>query len=119
MQRGWQGGVPFVYFEYGSIVLFKLVHVVVTYKRLHDFNASGWWVLAMAAEYGTLTLALVISPTEYVHLISVLVMSAGESADSLELYLFGLFASAVFFIVCGVIKGTDGANRFGEKPRYS
>ena len=85
----------YYFLGYAIPILFSIVRVVVTYKRLHDFNARGWWVLVIPAEYVLLIPAL---------------------AASIELNVIVLLVKVAFFIVCGAIKGTDGANRYGEKP---
>ena len=93
--HGWQGSRAFVYFEHGVSVLLLFIRVVVTCKRLHDFNASGWWALVILAGF------LAFVP---------------EVAASFKLNLILALGEVAFFIVCCAVNGTDGANRFGEKP---
>ena len=76
----------FDFFNAGIMLLVMFVYLVVMCKRLHDFNASGWWLL---------TLLLQLAYEHWVFRVTTI----------------------VFVLVCGVVKGTDGANRFGEKPQ--
>jgi uncharacterized membrane protein YhaH (DUF805 family) len=66
-------------------------NLVVSIKRLHDLNLSGWWILWFALI--ELALSLIDQSS---------VLSSIASFAQLVLYVF--------------IAGTDGPNRFGPKP---
>lgn len=85
------------YINWGVPILLIILRVVFTCKRLHDFNASGWWVLLIAAEYLFWKYTL---------------------PASVEGIVVAFALNMALVIVCGIIKGTDGANRFGEKPTW-
>lgn len=68
------------------IVIWPLTAIFV--KRLHDFNASGWWLVGMAA----------LPP-----------LSKMMSINLTILYL-------VVVAVLGLIPGARGSNRFGVDP---
>src|SRR5262249_20942265 len=68
------------------IVVWPLIVIFV--KRLHDFNASGWWLLAMVA----------IPPI--------------SKATNINLVMLNIVVIAVL----GLIPGTRGNNRFGVDP---
>ena len=70
-------------------------------KRLHDFGASGWWLLPAAApeiaNSGALTLGM-----------------AGSSLGSAIEYLS--FAGGAGLALIAAWPGTRGANRYGAEP---
>jgi len=72
-------------------------------RRLHDFNASGWWQLLIP----------------FIPLIICVITGQGgiSIAQSLILVMpFLLLLPYLLFIPLAIIKGTQGANKYGEPP---
>src|SRR5580765_1813872 len=70
-------------------------------RRLHDLNFSGWWILAIWA-YGFIL--------DWI----------GTSVMDKKPILYTISALTWLpFLLLLLIKGTDGANRFGDDPRKS
>jgi uncharacterized membrane protein YhaH (DUF805 family) len=75
-------------------ILFSITYILqcftVSIRRLHDINYSGWWILL-----GSVPITIP--------------------------YPFNLWIphySALFVLVLCCIKGTEGANKYGERPEF-
>ena len=90
--------VCFIY----TIQVFFLNH-----RRLHDFNASGWWQLLIPFIPFVICIIKVQSP---------IIISLVQSF-LLVMPLF-LLLPYILFIPLSIIKGTDGVNDYGEPPNY-
>ena len=77
----------------------------------HDFNARGWWLLALIPEHVSWFPGFVAS-------IEAARMTPVTGALYTEGQLILVLGSVALSLVCGVVKGTDAANRFGEKPTW-
>ena len=80
-------------FYFGYLILIAPVFIPalsVTVRRLHDINFSGWYVVL----YFAISYIDNFFDTKYV---------------------FYLISTIIFYSVCS-LKGTDGKNRFGNKP---
>jgi uncharacterized membrane protein YhaH (DUF805 family) len=72
-------------------------------RRLHDFNASGWWQLLISF------IPFIISIVTWRASIAI--------AQSLILVMpFLLLLPYLLFIPLSIIKGTQGANKYVEPP---
>lgn len=76
--------------------------LAVTVRRLHDTDRSGWWALVLFSLWGAAGIWSFFVTDNTPLLIGL----TGA-------YLF--FSLAIFFMMC--LKGTPGANRFGEDPK--
>jgi len=84
-------GPPIV--GYGALLALILTQV----RRLHDFNASGWWAAA-ATLFPVVAFALTVVTT---------LENAALAGSGIVL---------VLIIVIGAIPGSPGENRFGPPP---
>lgn len=90
--------------------LLVLPQAWVTLARLHDRGLSGWWGLVLTAPTLLFGALLRFAP-------------AGPDAPALfadmltALSVLGLPALLVLILICGVLPGSRGANRFGPDPR--
>jgi uncharacterized membrane protein YhaH (DUF805 family) len=90
--------------------LLVLPQARVTLARLHDRGVPGWWGLALIAP--TLLFGLVLqlapggpeAPAIFQHLL-------------VGLSILGLPALLALVVICGLLPGTRGLNRFGPDPR--
>lgn len=84
----------------------------VSVARLHDRGICGWWALALAAPTLGFGLVLGLAPTDP--------QASRVYADALVvLSILGLPALLVLVILCGLLPGVRGPNRFGRDPRGS
>jgi uncharacterized membrane protein YhaH (DUF805 family) len=90
--------VCFIY----TIQVFFLNH-----RRLHDFNASGWWQLLIPF----IPFVICIIKVQFPITISLV------QSFLLVMPLF-LLLPYILFIPLSIIKGTDGVNDYGEPPEY-
>jgi len=81
-------------------VLAGIVGLSLTVRRLHDFNLTGWWILAIW---------IVPSAVEYAAVQLVNNPQLGSTLSSVIALVIGLFL--------WLAPGTRGANRFGPDPR--
>ena len=79
--------------------------LALVFRRLHDRNKSGWWILPFYLAPVTLALAARAMLDKGANL-------AGGLAALAELALW-LWA----FVEVGLLSGTRGKNRFGPDPR--
>ena len=80
-------------FYFGYLILIAPVFIPalsVTVRRLHDINFSGWYV----GLYFAISYLDIFFDTKYI---------------------FYLVSTVIFYSICS-LKGTDGNNRFGNKP---
>ncbi len=110
----WCGG--FLLAEFTGVDLFTAIGVVamlplwgamiaLLFRRLHDRNKSGWWIIPF---YLTpLALELIVSQLS----------GGGENLTGGLIALVGLALALWSFIELGLLKGTPGKNRFGPDPR--
>jgi uncharacterized membrane protein YhaH (DUF805 family) len=88
-------------------------------RRLHDSGNSGWWaVLALVIKLGALALAV-----SQIGEVQEAVVAASDPAQLQQMgmrdqNLLGLvgWLAPIIVIVFGVMKSTDGPNRYGEAP---
>ncbi|MDO8562125.1 MAG: DUF805 domain-containing protein [bacterium] len=78
------------FIAFGSPMLFYILFLILTIKRFHDMNLSGWYILIL------LFSILLIAPVFY----------AGAP----------LIAMLIAIPLLSIKKGTAGPNRFGEDP---
>lgn len=82
--------------------LYFVAMVLFTIRRLHDFNASGWWTL------------LFLSPA-VVPLIVVRNPSPEALASSMTMVAISMVLSFVFWLVLMLRRGTEGSNNYGPE----
>jgi len=97
-----------------AVLVFGLANFWVCFaliiKRLHDRDRTGWWVVW---HFLTMLLAMILikvaiaTPKEQAPLWYVLAGSAGIAAAAISLWLF---------VEIGLLRGTQGPNRFGPDP---
>lgn len=81
-------------------ILYAWICLAVTAKRLHDRELSGWWQFGpIAISFIGSLLTLAISP----------VLGGVFS-------IISIIGSLIIFIICGFLKGTTGANKYGADP---
>lgn len=88
-------------------------------RRFHDMGRSGEWLLALPV------LAAVGSLGGLAYAVYYIAFESGHYLDVLNLifwpiYGFLIFGAAVILVmtlVCGVVLGNDGANKYGPDPR--
>ncbi|MEM7071951.1 MAG: DUF805 domain-containing protein [Pseudomonadota bacterium] len=97
-------GIPRYNIENLSTVLsfiFELIilipSIAVDFRRLHDFDASGWW-------------AIVIFAFWIIGLVSYLLGSVLFAA-------FLWIITIIAWIAIGLVHGTEGPNRYGDDPK--
>lgn len=95
------------------VVLTPPTYAVIA-RRLHDINASGWWVLISVA-------TLLALPFMGGFMRQMQVMQLGQAPDwaALTPYLVagGIWLlAAIGLLICLVRRGTQGSNRFGPDP---
>lgn len=80
--------------------------LAVTFRRLHDTNRSGWWVLIVVVPYFIVGILMGMS------------MASGDVTGMASAGLVGLvaLAGAIALLVFMVLPGTPGDNRFGADP---
>jgi uncharacterized membrane protein YhaH (DUF805 family) len=79
--------------------------VALWFRRLHDRNKSGWWILPFYL--GPVALELVVYALS----------GRGESQTAAVAALIGLVLWLWAFVEVGLLGGTPGPNRFGADPR--
>jgi len=94
--------------EWGPVsTLFWLVillpDICVTFRRLHDFDRTGWWVL-----YWPLIMVAVV-------LLFALYEVTTDNSGGFRFFL-GIIICIIWQIVWFATKGTQGDNRFGSDP---
>lgn len=87
--------------------------LAVTVRRLHDRNASGWWVLIPYCIYGVL-------PFLGSFMMEIEAVGNGGTPSSTLISWFAaagvwLLATLIFTIIL-MFRGTQGPNRFGTDP---
>ncbi len=90
-------------------------------RCLHDSDHSGWWaVLAVVAQLGAA--AFTITQIGKMQELMAVTMNPHDMAAYFEgqsqMYAYGLvgWIAPIIVIVFGIMKSTDGPNRFGEEP---
>ena len=80
--------------------------LAVTFRRLHDTNRSGWWILIVVVPYFIVGVLMGMS------------MASGDLNGMATAGLVGLvaLAGAIAMLVFMVLPGTTGENRFGPDP---
>ena len=80
--------------------------LAVTFRRLHDTNRSGWWVLILVVPYFIMGILMGMS------------MASGDVTGMASAGIVGLvaLAGAIAMLVFMVLPGTTGDNRFGPDP---
>ena len=83
-----------------------LPSLAVTFRRLHDTNRSGWWILIVVVPYFVMGIVMGMS------------MASGDMTGMASAGLIGLvaLAGAIAMLVFMVLPGTNGDNRFGPDP---
>lgn len=79
-----------------GFVLNGIIAFILTIKRLHDLDLSGWWTPGYMVFHTLLTGASFVFPSE-----------------DLRAFALGTTLLAWFILCCW--PGTDGANRYGER----
>jgi uncharacterized membrane protein YhaH (DUF805 family) len=78
-----------------------VVLIFLQIRRVHDFDRSGWWVVA--ASFATLPAGFALA-----------------TFTSLVVAIIGSIAlAAALTILIGVVPGTSGDNRFGPRPQFT
>jgi len=117
-------GLIYKLFYLSSNFLFNIINIIsslvciiytiqvffLNHRRLHDFNASGWWQLLVPFIPFGICIIKVQNP------ISTISISLVQSF-LLAMPLF-LLLPYILFIPLSIIKGTDGVNDYGEPPEY-
>ena len=92
-----------------GLVLGLLVSAVAgtanTARRLHDRNKSAWWLLLFVGVPGILRFALLL-----------LDVSDGPSSVRTGISLILLPIGIWALVELGILRGTEGPNRYGEDP---
>jgi uncharacterized membrane protein YhaH (DUF805 family) len=88
----------------GGAILIYLPVIALLFRRLHDRNKSGWWLLALYLAPFAISVALNAEP------------NLGEVA-TLVLSLIGLALWLWGFVEIGLRRGTPGPNRYGPDPQ--
>ena len=78
------------------LFLMRIAFLAIQCIRLHDFNASGWWLLVSLPGYPT-----------------VIPEFTASFPDSEVIYWVLNLGTYALLIVCGFVKRTQGENRFG------
>lgn len=84
------------------MALYSIAMVLFTIRRLHDFNASGWWTL------------LFLSPM----VVPFTLRTPEDMANTMWLLIPAVVLSLVFWLILMLRRGTEGANRFAP-PRIT
>ena len=87
----------------GAALLGFLGSLAITVKRLHDRDKSGWWYFVFF-----------IVPNILTHIGES--FAAGSLALALALFVPAIGISIWAFVEVGLLKGSDGPNRFGSDP---
>ena len=80
--------------------------LAVTFRRLHDTNRSGWWILVVVVPYFIMGIMMGMAA------------ASGDMTGMASAGIVGLvaLAGAVAMLVFMVLPGTKGDNRFGPDP---
>ena len=84
------------------ILVFYVASFSLAARRLHDRNKSGWWLV------GYFLILVVV--------VGVIEDFGPDSNISLTAQLAGILTGLWYFINLGLLKGTNGANKFGADP---
>jgi len=89
------------------MLIYTIQVFFLNHRRLHDFNASGWWQLLIPF----IPFVICIIKVQFPITISLV------QSFLLVMPLF-LLLPYILFIPLSIIKGTDGVNDYGEPPEY-
>jgi uncharacterized membrane protein YhaH (DUF805 family) len=81
------------------MAFYAIALVLFTIRRLHDFNASGWWTL------------LFLSPM----VVPLTIRTPEDLSSSMWLVASATILSLVFWLVLMLRRGTEGSNNFGPE----
>jgi len=116
---GMMGGVVWV--SVISNVVTCLLLLAAFVRRLHDSDNSGWWA-ALAVASQALGIAITIRTAEAMEKIVASSLNTTDLGSMIErqseVGAYGLIGwiAPIVIIAFGVMKSTDGPNRFGEAP---
>lgn len=103
----------FVYVSYAYSIAMIFPSLAVSFRRLHDTNHNGWWIIGV---WALAVLTVIVSS------VSVEIASNGPLAGVefliLPLLCFaGLFGVSVYVFVLTILSGTNGDNKYGTIPQ--
>lgn len=93
--------------------LFLPPMLCVTIRRLHDRDASGWWALVPYSSYLALPFL-----GDFLREVEAMAMTDGPS-EALMKWGIGIgvwLVAGLIFSIIMMLRGTQGANRFGPDP---
>lgn len=85
----------------GALIVSDLA---VSAKRLHDFDVSAWWLVAMGGVFAA------------IGLVEGILAIGGQTASARLTTGVGHVLTLVVVVVLGSVPGSRGPNRFGDKP---
>jgi len=110
-----------IWISIGTNLVVTLLMVAAFVRRLHDSGNSGWWaLLALAIKLASLAFA-----ASQIGVVNE-ALEAAATADPAQLQQAGMrgqgamglvgWIAPIIVIVFGVMKSTDGPNKYGEGP---
>ena len=99
-------GIPY-FSGFLNLVLF-IPSMAIMFRRLHDFNFSGWWYFFFNLSMGIIVIYLLIKDEAF---------SRNSSNISQSTLVFCYLTTIIQYIALAFIKVTPDCNRYGEPPR--
>ncbi len=117
------GGIMDVSVTLGLVASLAMVVLLAAsfVRRIHDSGHSGWWaLLAVVPQVAAAIHMFTIADEMREFMVMAIDPSRAEEmlARQQELMAFGLigYIPLIVIVVFGVMRSTDGANRYGEEP---